>query len=38
MEATPNVWGLFSIPINPILAKILLKACPCGKTDADSHK
>lgn len=38
MEATPKVCGLFSIPINPILAKILLKAFPCGNDAAESDK
>ena len=38
MVATPNVCGLFFTSINPILRKILLRASPCGKTEALSLK
>jgi hypothetical protein len=38
MEATPRVWGMSSISINPFFAKILLKAFPNGKAAAESDK
>src|SRR5690554_491276 len=38
MVAAPNIWGLSTTSINPIFLKILFKASPKGKFDADFDK